>query len=60
MLKVWSEDERLYMDYEDEDEFFLVKKAYRILEGGCHILRRQRRGREEFSKCLRKCIRLSK
>lgn len=24
MLKVWSEDERLYLDYEDEDEFFLV------------------------------------
>ena len=33
MLKVWSEDERLYMDYEDEDEFFLVKKAYTYNSG---------------------------
>ena len=24
ILKVWSEDECLYLDYEDEDEFFLV------------------------------------
>ena len=28
MLKVWSEDECLYLDYEDEDEFFLVKKGF--------------------------------
>ena len=28
MLKVWSEDECLYVDYEDEDEFFLVKKGF--------------------------------
>ena len=28
MLKVWSEDECLYLDYEDEDEFFLVKKCF--------------------------------
>ena len=25
MLKVWSEDECLYLDYEDEDEFFAVE-----------------------------------
>ena len=28
MLKVWSEDECLYLDYEDEDEFFLVKNVF--------------------------------
>ena len=40
MLKVWNEDNCLYLDYEDEDEFFLVtktqfyifeKKIYKIL-----------------------------
>ena len=30
MLKVWSEDECLYLDYENEDEFFLVKKCFKI------------------------------
>ena len=30
MLKVWSEDECLYLDYENEDEFFLVKKCFKF------------------------------
>ena len=32
-LKVWSEDEGSYLDYEDEDEFFLVRLKYRRVMG---------------------------
>jgi hypothetical protein len=30
MLKVWSEDECLYLDYENEDEFFLIPETSKL------------------------------